>query len=637
MESAMKNKILLCLFFTAVFINFLGPIVDPDFPFHLKTGEYIWQHREIPKDDPFSFYGEGVVTERERFTLSQYWIAQLIFYKLYLITGPAGIILLRASVFSAFIFLLWFVLRKRGMYSSLIIATLTAIMFQAVKTDRPQFFSFLFTLILVLLLERFREKPESQTPLFFIPPLMLLWANMHAGFVFGIAIIVIYTLAEASKLFVNKSVLGSPLDNKSVFFLSVTALIAVFFSYINPDINGQILTTLESHADADYSNMIYGINREYISPMREMSTYYGNRFSTSLFFCLLGFVSIVSLLNVARTRSADATVFALIAFSSIAALTAVRYIPFFIATAVPLSRHYSFFKEFASLNKFKKTHLFYILFGVFCLYAIYFGLRDYSRILSYERSYYPEDAAKFLLKNRIGANIFNQFNKGSYLLWRLYPDYRLFNDTRFISLDAVKDTDTIANAVEYSGQPFDVSLAMALSGLVPENLGGIKIASENRVVLPNIKPLWKKLLEQSNIDLIVHEACNQFSKEIYPLILRLIKDDEWTLIYLDGKMLIFVRNKEEYSDIINKYRLPKEQIYDEIILETLPLVRSGPTISAPYSSLAFAFVMKGEDEKARKMLDAALDLDKNDLAAHFSMAYLALKQNAQGHAARRLQ
>lgn len=627
----MKKKILLCLFFTAVFINFLGPINDPDFPFHLKTGEYIYQHKEIPEDDPFSFYGEGVITDREKFTLSQYWIAQIIFYKLYSAAGPSGIIIMRALVFSAFIFLLWFVLRKRGMYSSLMIATLTAIMFQASKTDRPQIFSFLFTLVLVLLLERFREKPESHAPLFFIPPLMLLWANMHAGFVFGIAVIVIYTLAEALKYFVNKPFWGSPLKTKAVLLLSVITLASVLLAYVNPAFNEQILTTIESHANQDYVNTIYGLNREYISPMREMSIFFGNRISATLFFCLFGFVSIISLLNVARTRAADITVFSLIVFSSIAALTAVRYIPFFIATAFPLSRHYSFFENSALNDKFKKKYLIYIPLAAFYVFAIVYGLKDHSRLLSYDRSDYPEAAANFLLENRIESNIFNQFNKGSYLLWRLYPNYRLFNDTRFIDLDAVKDTDAIANAVEYSGQPFDISLTMALSDLVPENLGKIRIVSESKVAHKNIKPLWKKLLEKYNIDLIVHEACGQYQKEMYPLTLRLIKDDEWTLIYLDGKMLIFARNTEKNLGIVKKYRLPKELIYDEIILETEHLVSSAPTISAPYSSLSLAFAMKGQDEKAKTMIDAALELNKDDLVAHFSMAFLALKQNAQGH------
>jgi hypothetical protein len=142
-----------------------------------------------------------------------------------------------------------------------------------------------------------------------------------------------------------------------------------------------------------------------------------------------------------------------------------------------------------------------------------------------------------------------------------------------------------------------------------ENWGRSKLLPESEVIKSGLS---KKLSDNIKL-LIVHEACDQFTKKIYPLVLRLIKDDEWTLIHLDGKMLIFVRNNEEYSDIINKYRLPKSLIYDEIILETLPFVSSGPAISSPYSSLSLAYVMKGEDKKARKMIDAALDLEKNDL------------------------
>ncbi len=629
----MKDKVLVGLFFAAVFISFLGPINDPDFPFHLKTGQYIYQHKEIPEDDPFSFYGEGVVTERERFTLSQYWIAQILFYKLYSIAGPAGIILLRAAVFSSFIFLLWAVLRKRGLYSSLIIASLTVIMLQAASTDRPQYFSFLFTLVLVLLLERFRQKPESYAPLLFMPPLMLLWANMHAGFVFGLAVLVIYTFTETAKRFVNKLFFGRPLMQGAVLILAVTTLVSILLSYVNPAFNEQILTTLESHVDKEYVNRIYGTNREYISPIREMSIFFGNRTSSVIFFCLFGFVSVISALNVARTRSFDATISALVVFSAVAAFSAVRYIPFFVAIALPLSGQYRFFESSAFLDKIKKTDLMRILLGIFFLCAIAFGLRDYSRLLTYDKSGYPEQAAQFLLKNRIDANIFNQFNKGSYLLWRLYPHYRLFNDTRFISLDAVIDTDAIANASSVQGEPLNIGMGLALSDLVPEELGGINILPDSYYEPQKQIPHWKKMLDQYNINLIVHEACNQFTKEIYPLVLRLIKDDEWVLVYLDGQMLIFVRNTEKYFDMIEKHKLPKTYIYDEIILETAPLVSRTPTISAPYASLAFAYAMKGQDEKAKGMIDAAIELNSNDIVAHFSKAYLALKQRAQEKAA----
>ncbi|MEW6214313.1 MAG: hypothetical protein AB1478_03785, partial [Nitrospirota bacterium] len=245
----MTKKILIGLFFVTIFINFLGPIVDVDFPFHLKTGEYISQHKGIPEDDPFSFYGEGFSTDRERFTLSQYWLAQILFYKLYTIFGPPGIILLRAVIFSSFVFLIWFVFRKRGLYFSFLIAILVAINLLTYKLDRPQFFSFISLLILVLLIERFRENPDTARPLYFIPPLMLIWANIHAGFVFGLVIILIYSMAEALKFFAKRVKpdfhIGQPLSERSVLMFLLTGLLAIICSYLNPDFNGQILAAFE--------------------------------------------------------------------------------------------------------------------------------------------------------------------------------------------------------------------------------------------------------------------------------------------------------------------------------------------------------------------------------------------------------
>ncbi len=617
------KKKLISLFFIALFANFLGPIIDPDFPFHLKTGEYIYQHKEIPKDDPFSFYGEGITTDRESFTLSQYWISQVIFYKLYSGIGPSGIILLRAAVFSAFVFLLWFALRKRGLYSSLIVAILVTIELQSFKLDRPQIFSFLFMLILILLLERFREKPESTISLYFIPPLMLLWANMHAGFVFGIAVILIYSLSEALKYFVNKpAFIGRPFPKKSALLFLLIILLAILFSYINPVTNNQMLTALESHTDA---NWLYKDNREYMSPIEEMGVYYAAGASAVTFFVLFGFVSIVVVLNTVRTKSIDLTIFTLIVFSSVAAFTAVRYIPFFVAVALPLSKNCKFFTNINLLGRLKDSVITYVIFLVFFVLAIGFGFKEHHNMFKVGQSIYPEGAANFLLNNLLEANMFNQHNRGSYLIWRLYPHYKVFNDTRYISLEAALDSAVISHALDDYAQPYNLGLANALSVTVPEELGKIKMLSIDYNPQNN-RHLWKKLLDQYNIDLIVHEACSDYKKDLYPLTLRLLKDEDWVLIYLDGTMQIFVRNKEKYSNIIKKFKLPKELIYNEIILETIPLVSNKVTISTPYSSLAFALMMKGKDQYASKMINAALELDDKDLVANFCKAYLALKQ-----------
>ncbi|MEW6001037.1 MAG: hypothetical protein AB1638_00070 [Nitrospirota bacterium] len=624
----MKEKILVSLFIIAVFVNFLGPIVDVDFPFHLKTGEYIYQNKEIPEDDPFSFHDEGISTDREKFTLTQYWLSQVIFYKLYSIAGPSGIILLRAAVFSSYVFLLWFALRRKGLYSSMLIVILVTIIFLPYKLDRPQYFSFLFTLILILLFEKFRENPNSARPLYFIPPLILLWSNMHAGFVFGLALILIYTMSEAFKFFVKKIKpdfnIGQPLTKKSVLILLLTGLAAVIFSYINPDFNGQLLTTLESHTSAKW---LYYSVREYMSPVAETRFPYGMKTANISFWVLFGLISILTSLNMIRTKSINFTTLALIIFSSVAAFTSLRYVPFFMAVAVPLSRNYNFFKNPDFLKFLARTRAAFIVFSVFLILTIGFGLKDYRDIFKIgKHRFYPERAANFLLDNHIDATMFNSSNRGSYLIWRLYPHYKVFQDTRYISLDATLEGEAIKYALNDPTEPADLALGSALSALVPEGLGKIDVSATDPYKSKNDKPFWKSLLKRYNIDLIVQEATADYTGAIFPLILRLLKDDEWVLIYLDGVMQIFIKNDVKYSEIIKKYKKPKELIYDEIILETSPLVRKKITYSTPYSSLAFALMMKGKEEDAKKMIEAALELDKKDLVANFCNAYLALKR-----------
>jgi hypothetical protein len=497
-------------------------------------------------------------------------------------------------------------------------------MLQASKLDRPQSFSFLFMLIIILLLEKFREKPATKAPLFFIPPLMLLWANMHAGFVFGIVAITIYALAESFKLLMAKPSFGQPLEKKPAIMLLITILLAIVFSYINPCLNGQLLETLNSHTNAHW---LYSQNREYISPVTEMGVDFGNKFFVLSFFIVFGYVIVVMVLSVFRSKSFDITAFSLIIFSSIAALTSIRYIPFFFAIAIPLSQEYTFFSDSDNRkNLMGKSIIFYLLL-IFFLCAIVLGLRSYAKSFGFDMSKYSERAASFLLDNRINVNMFNQHNKGSYLIWRLYPHYKVFNDTRFISLEAVRDTDAIAYSLEDYQQPFDVALANALISVIPEEMGKIQVSSQDSVHSAHTHiPLWKKLLEQYNINLIVHEACADYTLAIYPLTLRLLNDDDWVLIYLDGTLQIFIRNREEYSEIIKKFKKPKEHIYNEIILETIPYVTKKVAIPTPYSSLAFALMMKGKDEDAKKMIQAALEIDNNDLVANFCDAYFALKQ-----------
>src|SRR5262249_15767847 len=58
---------------------------------------------------------------------------------------------------------------------------------------RPQMFGFLFLVLTLLVLEKFRQ--GVSWPLWALPPMFLLWVNTHGSFIIGLGVIVVHLLA----------------------------------------------------------------------------------------------------------------------------------------------------------------------------------------------------------------------------------------------------------------------------------------------------------------------------------------------------------------------------------------------------------------------------------------------------------
>lgn len=68
------------LFFTLVVVGIylLRPLYDPDFYWHLKTGQWIWQNKALPLIDPFGVQPVLEPSPRTGFILTSYWLNQLV-------------------------------------------------------------------------------------------------------------------------------------------------------------------------------------------------------------------------------------------------------------------------------------------------------------------------------------------------------------------------------------------------------------------------------------------------------------------------------------------------------------------------------------------------------------------------------
>ena len=51
---------------------------------------------------------------------------------------------------------------------------------------------------------------------------------------------------------------------------------------------------------------------------------------------------------------------------------------------------------------------------------------------------YPDGAARFLLANHIGGPMFNTYEYGGYLMWRLWPQERVFIDGRALNVNEAR-------------------------------------------------------------------------------------------------------------------------------------------------------------------------------------------------------
>ncbi len=158
------------------------PLTDPDFWFHLKTGEFILKNHIIPKTDVFSFTNFG------KPWVAHEWLSGTIFYAVYSPLG-FGFLIALFAIIAALAF--WLVFRRLETHPFVNGFALLLSVWVVVPTVgvRPRVFTLLLTAIYVALLLDFVHKDKGGRRIWLLIPLMALWANLHAGFLIGLVLI----------------------------------------------------------------------------------------------------------------------------------------------------------------------------------------------------------------------------------------------------------------------------------------------------------------------------------------------------------------------------------------------------------------------------------------------------------------
>jgi hypothetical protein len=193
---------------------------------HIRLGRYILDHRAIPRIDLFSHTMQG-----ERFIPFE-WLSEVIFAAADAWRGLTGVAILTAFLFAGAVWLTYTATRRSGVPAFMAVGFgFLALLLQAIHIHpRPHMFTTAFTALFSLILLEVR-RGASRRWLLALPVLMVLWVNLHGGFLVGFIVLAAFGAEALLNLWRDP---GSAAARELTVWL-LGALVACFVaSFANP-------------------------------------------------------------------------------------------------------------------------------------------------------------------------------------------------------------------------------------------------------------------------------------------------------------------------------------------------------------------------------------------------------------------
>ena len=388
-------------------------VLDFDLWWHLKVGDWIIQHLALPHTGIFS-----------RTAANRPWVAYSWGYEVLLSRAYAWFGLLGMGIFGTLLTLgvagsiYWMLHRLSGRFwLSALLTALSCSAFLFDGTPRPFFFSMmLFAVTLTLLLEANRSG-RVQT-LYWLPPIFLLWANLHIQFIYGLFLVGLFVAVSLAQQLTAK--LGLTLDFLVPQTLPAGTLVLVFFlcvcaTVIGPNFYHPYVAVYE-YSKAKFT---YSVIMELQPLFFRDYTQYAELFLTAAAFFAVGWKKKLDLFKLSLLVIASVVAFRTMRDGWFICIPAAACIADFPVSEAERDRPASWLE----------------LGGVAAVVAILlvlfssgadFNQRGFDRAIS---SQYPVDAVNFLRRNPVPGPLYNNLNWGGFLMWYM-PDYPVAIDGR---------------------------------------------------------------------------------------------------------------------------------------------------------------------------------------------------------------
>ncbi len=163
---------------------------DGDTGWHIRTGQWIWNHRSVPTVDLFSF------TRPHDAWYAWEWLWDLALSGVHQVAGLSGVAFINVCLLCLISVTLFRLIRRTTDNDLLsLVCTFLAMAASSIHwLARPHLFSWLFVLLFAHALLSFKNgRRQALTPL---PFLMILWTNLHGAFFLGIIMLLLAAAGE---------------------------------------------------------------------------------------------------------------------------------------------------------------------------------------------------------------------------------------------------------------------------------------------------------------------------------------------------------------------------------------------------------------------------------------------------------
>ncbi|HJW83770.1 MAG TPA: hypothetical protein VJ754_05645, partial [Anaerolineae bacterium] len=390
-------------------------VVDTDLYWHLATGRIIVETGHIPRTDPFSSTRLGTPW------VNVQWLPQIGLYLLYRSGGFGALSILVAALVTLGGVFVW-----RTMTGDVFLRAFGLILFAAasglVWTPRPNILTFVLLAALGYILYLYRHRSIDR--LWLIPPMFLVWVNLHGGYLIGFVLIGLTLAGDALDRLLGQAgpACMSWAGMRKLTIVTAVGALALVANLHGLDALLLPVQTVGMEASARW--------------IMEWSSPDFHQISEQPMLWLL----LLTLLAIGRSgRRMDLAEGLAVAGFAFLAFVSRRNIGLYAVVVTPICARYASaaIEHWRGSRPASPRHvgigwlnaLILIVVAALAALKVLVAVWPVEQAKA-ERNSMPVEAADWIEANRPGGLMFNSYDWGGYLIWRLWPDYLVYVDGR---------------------------------------------------------------------------------------------------------------------------------------------------------------------------------------------------------------